>query len=314
MVSSLENSRVIHPGSLAESLGVDTGQEEQRAIDELIDEAVRRYGPLATLKPDPNKGDSFVGALNEYALAEIMKYPLNGRLVVDRANGQFYAFDDRSGVFTQATREETGRFLSRVYAKLPELSPKLDPLKMRPASVRTMKNLSDALAGAVGEGYPFGGDPDKNPPLIHRPVMNGLLSFDLTSGELPSFRAGLCSSDRALHRAPVSYDPTAGAMPSRLMNELLIPSLGSAEMAEEFFDDFSAAWIGGGVRAFIFALIGASDSGKSQLVTILETLHGSPHVRSLTAKNLGDKFGASFLAGQIRVVSFKDATENVFQG
>lgn len=309
-----ENSRIIQPDSLAETLGVDSSLDEQRSIDALIDEAVSRHGVVAILKPDPDKGDSFVGALNEYALSEILKFALKGRLVVDRSNGRFFAFEDATGIFTQITKEETGKKLSRVYAKLPDLSEKLLPLRMRPASVRIMKNLLDALAGTIAENYPFGGDPDERPLVIHKQVANGLLSFDLGSDAPPAFKAGLCPSDRALHRAPVSYEPDEGSMPSRLMNELLIPSLGSEEMAEEFLDDLAAAWIGGGLWPFVFALIGAADSGKSQLAEMLRTLHGQPHWCALSARNVGDKFGASFLAGPIRVVSFTDAKGNALTG
>ena len=314
VVTPNESGRIIRPDILAESLGVDSSLDEQRSVDALIDEAVSRYGPLAVLKVDPDKGNSFVGALNEYALSEILKFPLKGRLVVDRSNGRFFAFDDRSGIFTQITKEETGKKLSRVYAKLPELSDKLLPLKARPASVRIMKNLLDALAGTIAENYPFGGDPDERPVSIHKPVANGLLSFDLGSDAQPDFRAGLCPSDRALHRAPVFYDPDAGALPVRLMNELLIPSLGSEEMAEEFLDDLAAAWIGGGLWPFVFALIGAADSGKSQLAEMLRTLHGQPHWCALSARNVGDKFGSSFLTGPVRVVSFTDAKGNALTG
>jgi hypothetical protein len=314
VVTPDENSRIIQPDRLAELLGVDATQEQQRAVDTLIDEAILRYGPLAILKPDPDKGGSFVGALNEYSLAEIMKFPLQGHLVVDRSNGRFFAFDDRSGIFTQITKEETGKKLSRIYARLPELSKKLEPLSARPASVRGMKNLLEALAGTVGENYPFGGDPDQRPSVIHKPVANGLLSFDLESDESPAFRAGLFPSDRALHRAPVIYDPAAGAVPERLINELLVPALGNKEMSGEFLDDFATAWLGGGLWPFCFILIGAADSGKSQLVEMLRLLHGQPHWVALSARNVGDKFGSSFLAGPVRVVSFTDAKGNALTG
>ena len=314
MVTPDGNRRIVQPDHLAQALGVNLSQEEQRSIDALIDEAVSHHGEVAILKSDSGKGDSFVGALNEYTLSEILKFPLKGRLVVDRSNGRFFAFDERGGTFTQITKEETGKKLSKVYAKLPELSEKLAPLKMRPASVRTMKNLLDALAGTIAENYPFGGDPDDRPMMIHKPVENGLLSFDLATGEAPAFRSGLCPSDRALHRSPVIYDPEAGSVPTRLLNELLIPSLGCEAMAEEFLDDLASAWLGGGLWPFVFALIGAADSGKSQLVEMLRTLHGQPHWCALSAKNVGDKFGSSFLSGPVRVVSFTDAKGNALAG
>lgn len=204
--------------------------------------------------------------------------------------------------------------VSRIYAKLPELSAKLEPLKSRPASVRIMNGLLSALAGTVGENYPFGGSPDQRPTVIHKPVENGLLSFDLASDAPPSFRPGLCPSDRALHRAPVRYDPAAGSVPSRWLNELLIPSLSSAEMAEEFLDDFAAAWVGGSLWPFVFILVGAADSGKSQNVEMLRTLVGTPHWCALSAKNAGDKFGSSFFAGPVRCISFTDAKNNALTG
>ena len=308
------NSRIIQPDELAESLGVDTSHDRQRAVDAVIEEAVARYGPLAMLKADPEKGDSYVGALNEYTLSEILRIPLNGRLLADRANGRFYSFDDGTGIFAQITKEEAGKHVSRLYARLPELSPKLEPLKARPASVRIMNGLLTALAGTVGENYPFGGSPDLRPTVIHKPVANGLLSFDLASDAPPSFRPGLCPSDRALHRAPVHFDPLAGSVPSRWLNELLVPSLGSEEMAEEFIDDFSAAWLGGSLWPFVFILVGAADSGKSQNVEMLRTLHGSPHWCALSAKNAGDKFGSSFFTGPVRCISFTDAKNNALTG
>lgn len=309
MVTPDENSRIIQPESLGESLGVDSSRDERRSIDALINEAVSHYGSIAV-----ERDGVFVGAINEYALSEILKFPLKGRFVVDRSNGRFFCFDESSGIFTQITKEEAGKKLSGIYAKLPELSSILQPLKMRPASVRSMSGLLNALSGTIAENHPFGGDPDERPSAIHKPVSNGLLSFDLTSDVPPSFRAGLCPSDRALHRAPVSYDPAAGAVPPRLLNELLIPSLGSAEMAEEFLDDLAAAWIGGGLWPFVFALIGAADSGKSQLAEMLRTLHGQPHWCALSARNVGDKFGSSFLAGPVRVVSFTDAKGSALTG
>ncbi|MGL5018979.1 MAG: hypothetical protein ACRDBP_12660, partial [Luteolibacter sp.] len=117
-----------------------------------------------------------------------------------------------------------------------------------------------------------------------------------------------------MHRAPVFYDPAAGSIPSRWLNELLIPSLGSAEMADEFIDDFAAAWVGGSLEPFVFLLIGAADSGKSQLAEMLRALHGQPHWCALSARNVGDKFGSSFLAGPVRVVSFTDAKGNALTG
>jgi len=317
VVTPEESSRIISPEALAEALGLDTSHDDQRAIDALIDEAVRRYGPLAMSKPKRgDEGeDSIVGVINDYTLAEIMRIPIAGRLLVDRASGSFFAFDDKHGIFSQITREETCRKLSGVYARLPELSDKTRLLAGRPASVRCMKNLLDAMAGAVGENYPFGGDPDVRPGVVHRPVANGLLSFDLSVDKPPLFRAGLCPSDRALHRAPVSYDPAAGSVPSRLLNELLIPSLGgSEETANEFLDDMAGAWIGGDLWPFVFALIGAADSGKSQLVEILRALHGKPHWCALSAKNISDKFGVSFLTGPVLVVSFTDAKSDALTG
>ena len=308
------NSRIITPEALAESVGVDSAKEEQRSIDARIEEIFSRCGSLAVLKPSDDKGGSFVGALNEYALAEIISIPLKNRLVVDRASGGFYAFDERSGIFTLATKEETAKKVSLFYARLPELSEKLEPLKMRPASVRMMRGLLDALSGTIGENYPFGGDPDAFPTLIQKPVANGLLCFDLASDSPPAFRAGLCPSDRALHRAPITYDPDAGTRPSRLIDELLIPALGSEEMAQEYLDDMSSCWIGGGLWPFVFALIGAADSGKSQLVEMMRLLHGLPHWRGLSARGVGDKFGVSFISGPILVVSFTDAKGNALTG
>lgn len=302
-------SRVIRPEELSQTLGVDSSIDERNAIDARIEEIFSRYGALAVLR-----GDSFAGALNEYALAEILKLPLNGRLVVDRTSGRFYFFCDKAGIFLQITKEEAGRKLSSVYASLPALSAKLKPLENRHSSVKLMNGLLSAVMGAYGEEYPFGGCPDDHSNMIRKPVANGLLSFDLSSDSLPSFRPGLCPLDRALHRAPITYDPEAGANPVRLINELLIPSLGSEEMAQEFLDDVAACWIGGGLWPFVFALIGAADSGKSQLVEMMRMLHGQPHWCALSARNLGDKFGSSFLAGSIRVVSFTDAKGSALTG
>lgn len=307
-------SRVVSPERMAVALGVDISQDERRSIDARIQEIYERNGALAFLREDPVKGDSFVGGLNEYALAEILEIPLNGRLVVDRSNGRFYFFDERRGVFVQITKEEAGKRLSGIYSGLPRLSSHLEPLKSRPPSVRLMNGLLNAVAGSYGENYPFGGDPDLQPGVIHKPLENGRLVFDLRTDEPPAFREGFCPSDRALHRAPVSYDPKAGAEPSRLVNELLVPSLGSVEMAQEFLDDLSSCWIGGGLFPFVFALIGAADSGKSQLVEMMRLLHGQPHWCALSARNVGDKFGSSFLAGPVRVVSFTDAKGNALTG
>jgi len=283
MVNPIENSRIIQPACMAESLGVDTSLEQGRGVAALIDEAVQRYGPIAVLRVDIDKGDTYAGALNEYTLSEILKIPLEGRFIVDRSNGRFFAFDDSNGCFFQITNAEAGKKLSRVYAKLPFLSDKLAPLKNRPASVRMMKQVLDALAGTIAENYPFGGDPDSRPTVIHKPVLNGILSFDLESDSPPSFRAGLCPSDRALHRAPVIYDS-------------------------------AAAWVGGELWPFVFTLIGAADSGKSQLVEMLRVLHGHPHWCAISARNAGDKFGSSFLSGPVRVVSFTDAKGNALTG
>lgn len=305
--------RVLEPEALAASLGVDVSHDGKKAIDAAIDNVVRKYGALAVLKSGSD-GDSFSGAINEFSLAEIIRIPLDGRLVADRTNGRFFSYDEAGGIFTQITREETGKRLSQVYANLPELSDKLRPLRDRPPSVRLMKGLLDAMTATVAENHPFGGDPDRRSETIRLAVQNGLLTFDLSNSGSFNFRPGLSPCDRVLHRAPIIYDKTAGEKPNRLLNELLIPALGSEELAEHFLDDFAAAWIGGSLWPFVFTLVGAADSGKSQVVEMLRTLQGRPHWVALSARGVGEKFGASFLAGPIKVISFTDAKGNALTG
>lgn len=307
-------SRIQEPEELAALLEVNTAQERQRAIEERIDDASRRYGLLAILKPDSDNKSAFSGPINEFVLAELIQMQAGGRLVADRAKNSFYAFCDRTGIFSQITTQEASRLLARWYVELPNLSERLEPLKRRPPSVKMINNLQVAVAAAFGESFPFGGNPDTHPTVIQKPVKNGVLSFNLAADEPPLFRAGLCPSDRALHRAPVSYDPSAGAIPARLMNELLIPALGSDEMGEEFMDDLASAWIGGDLWPFVLGLIGAADSGKSQLVEILRALHGQPHWCALSAKTVSEKFGPAFLSGPIRVVSFADTKGSALTG
>lgn len=309
-----DNSRIIEPAALAESLGVDTLVEEQRAMDARIEEIISRCGALAIRREDPVRGDSFSGSLNEYALAEIMGLALKGRLVVDRASGRFYWFAKETGVFSQITKEDAGRRLGEVFAKLPTLSPKLKPLEMRPASVRMMGGVLNAATAIFGEDYAFGGDPDVESRAIHRPVANGMLSFDLCSDKPPSFRPGLCPSDRALHRAPVVYDPQAGDVPTRLLRELLVPSLGDESVAQDFLDDMAVAFLGGGLSPFLFALIGDADTGKSQCVEMLRLLCGQPQWFAMSARSFGEKFAISFLAPHKAIISFTDAPGDALTG
>lgn len=314
----VSNSRIITPESLAAEVGMDASklaEIQQQSIDARIEEIYKRNGALAVLREDALKGDTFVGSLNEYALVELMGVALGGRMIVDRASGHFYFFEDfKGGVFSRVTKEEAGRRLSQVYVGLPALSAKLKPLEMRPPTVRTMSGVLSAAVGTFGEDYPWGGDPSVHPVEIARPLKNGLLTFSLLRDEPPTFKPTISPSDRALCRVPVEYDPSAGNVPSRLLEKLLIPSLGSREIAEDFLDDLAGSWLGGGLWPFVFALCGDADTGKSQLVELIRILVGLEHCRSLTSREISEKFGLSFLSGAISTVIFNDAPESALGG
>lgn len=305
-VSDETAAGVVSADKLAGELAVD-GREHKTSYDERVRDICREFGLLAVRrKKDGEDGGSFSGQVNETTLAEILKIDLRGRLVVDRASGKFFAYSGRDGIFAPATREEVCRFLAGEYARLPDRSTLLAPLREKPPTIRMLKNLSEAVSACIGENYPFGGDPSARPGTISRAVANGKLTFDLSDGSV-RFSTGLSPADRALHRAPVAYAPGAGDKPGRLVEELLLPAFGGGEeMVEIFLDDLASAWLGGGLHPFVLYLIGASDTGKSQLVEILRLLHGGAHWRALRPRETAEKFGLSFLAGPVRVVSFAD--------
>lgn len=137
------------------------------------------------------------------------------------------------------------------------------------------------------------------PGVIRRRVMNGLLAFDLASDREPDFIAGDSLSDCEERRAPVCYDPTAGSTPSRLLQELLIPSLGSESLAQCLLDDMAACWMGGELRPFVLALIGADSPVPSQILELMRLMHGQAHCigvhQGLSGLPLNPQRLASFL-------------------
>jgi hypothetical protein len=309
-------SPIITPDSLAEDVGLDMAKLDQQAIDTRISAIIVQAGKLSnTREGRDGQGDEVVGGINEFALAAILALFLRGSLIFDRIASQFYSYHSVSGVHLPVTKSEVERTLAEAYVQLPGFSPKLlSPLGLRPPSVRLMRGTREAFAAQVGVNFPFGGDPDFVPEECKLPLANGLLTFDLLSKDNYHFRKGFCASDRALHRARVMYDPPCGARPSRLIDDLLAPSLGSEELAEEFLDDFSAAWLGGAALApMVFALIGAADAGKSQVVEILRALVGRAYWCAQSSRDVGGKFGASFLSLS-RIVSFTDAKGGALGG
>lgn len=308
----VSNSRAITPESLAAEVGMDASklaEIEQRSIDERIEAIIGQAGKLSnTREGREGQGDVAVGGINEFALSAILALFLRGSLIFDRIASQFYSYDSVSGVHRPVTKSEVERTLAEAYVQLPGFSPKLlSPLGFRPPSVRVMRGTREAFAAQVGVNFPFGGDPDFVPVECKLPVANGLLTLDLQSRGKHHFREGFCASDRTPHRAPLLYDPTCGDRPSRLLDELLSPTLGSEELADAYLDDFAASVFGGAALSpFVFAMIGASGAGKSQIVEILRAIVGRPFWCALSARDIGGKFGSSFL-GLAKVVSFTDA-------
>lgn len=115
------------------------------------------------------------------------------------------------------------------------------------------------------------------PGVIRRRVMNGLLTFNLASDREPDFMTVDSLSGCEERRAPVSYDPAAGSSPSQLIQEILIPSLGSEAMAQCLLDDMAACWMGGELRPFVLALIGADSPVPSQILELMRLMHGQAH-------------------------------------
>lgn len=315
MVTPDSQSRIIKPEVLAAEVGVDVAKIEQQAIDARIDEVLARHGgSMGVMRLLAGEKETLAGQINEYALAEVMLIFLGGRLVMDRASGNFFRYIEDKGIFKKVGRSELAADLAQLYARLPQLSSKLGPLGMRPTSVRMIRGVIEAIAGLVSEDFPFGGNPEGITRFVSLPLRDGTLIFDLERDADPLYRAGFSPTDRFLSRTKLIYDPAAGSRPERLLSEWLTPSLGREEVAQELLDYVAAAWVGGALWPFILLICGESDAGKTQLSKLISAVCGEEYCRFQKVKGMSDKFGLSFASGPKRVLIFSDESSEMLSG
>ncbi len=225
-------------------------------------------------------------SINQPAFAA--KYVKVRNAAYSEQDGQHYTFNATEGIWCKSTRKaamwRVGAFLKDVAdeMKVPELLPK-----------RTPALLSGILQLVEGRA-PMGISPPPSAKLV--PVANGVLDLSGLKPVLRSYR----QEDWFTHKVPIAY--VEGAKCERYLNDLIRPALPNEDDINLLQRDLGRQLVAGNDAQTISVIFGEGGSGKSVLVSILETLLGPANFGYLRSDKLNGRFETHAFHGKCTLV------------
>ncbi len=234
--------------------------------------------------------------LNQGCLAEL--FCIENLILYEPAEREFYRYKGENGLWERQTPTRIADAVEKMVRRL------MLEAGLERAVSKITANLVDSLIKLIRPKV-------ENPTAFSRPrnivhLLNGVIDLDAEPMTLNTFSPDYFS------RNQLAVEYVEGADCPRFVEELLRPCL-NEEDVHLLQRIMGSLLLPKNAAQALVLLTGAAGSGKSTLVSIIESIIGEENVHELRTENLGGRFEAQFYLGK-RLLTGKDVPGRFLQG